>query len=134
MMDQLRGGRDYQTLFDPDPYIKEYRAETSDNCPFVLSYMESLQKIYSQGKLLHKPFFDLFFSSYYLRVASCCCDCILIKILVTMHIYRIQKDTQITSDDTESYIKQDKTESPIARTNTRDINKVLKLGVYLRQH
>ena len=61
MMDQLRGGRDYQTLFDPDPYLKGYRAETSDSWPFVLSYMESLQKIYSQGKLLHKPFFYFFF-------------------------------------------------------------------------
>ena len=51
MADALRGGKDYQTVFDPDAYLKGYHIETSENWPFILSYMTSLQRIYYQGKI-----------------------------------------------------------------------------------
>ena len=51
MADVLRGGSDYQTVFDPDAYLKGYHIETSENWPFIISYMESFQKIYCQGNL-----------------------------------------------------------------------------------
>ena len=53
MAGDLRGGKDYQTVFDPEAYLKVYHVETSENWPFVLSYMEALQKIFCQGKLQH---------------------------------------------------------------------------------
>lgn len=59
MADVLRGGRDYQTVFNPEAYLKEYHKETSENWPFIVSYMESLRKIYSLGEVKGKRIIDI---------------------------------------------------------------------------
>ena len=56
MADVLRGGKDYQTVFDPGAYLREYLVETSDNWPFILSYLESLHKVDCEGKTHHIRF------------------------------------------------------------------------------
>ena len=55
MADNIRGGSEYKTLFDPKAYLNDYFVDTSDFWPCIRAIMECVEKIYSHGKV-HSAF------------------------------------------------------------------------------